>query len=316
MTMTVAPPEPDAEQPATPSRRRRWPSLRSRSTSTMPPWARSVVTGLCIVAALAGWLALFIGPLSGLRESHQQSTLYARFRDQLSSGVTPPPPFAPGSTVRRGDPVAVLSIPAIGMSRTVVVAGTRSGDLESGPGLLPGTVLPGETGVSTLLGRAFSYGGPFSRIASLKAGDAITATTGQGTYHFTVADSRGPGQPIPGSLAGATSRLTLVTAANSGWRNLWVPSHAIYVDAVLHGTASGDAAGVIPVPADSPMQADTGSLIVLVLWLQLLLAASLLVVWAAVSWGRRQAWTLGVPVIIGVLWGASLEVTKLLPNLL
>jgi hypothetical protein len=57
-------------------------------------------------------------------------------------------------------------------------------------------------------------------------------------------------------------------------------------------------------------------LVVLVLWLQLLLVSSLALVWAATRWGSRQAWTVGVPVIAGVLWGASLEFTRLLPNLL
>ena len=33
-------------------------------------------------------------------------------------------------------------------------------------------------------------------------------------------------------------RLTLVTAQNDGWRNLWVPKHAIYVDASINGKAS------------------------------------------------------------------------------
>jgi sortase A len=202
------------------------------------------------------------------------------------------------------------------MSREVVVEGTRSGDLEAGPGHLPGTVLPGQAGVSTLLGRAFGYGGPFRHIGSLKPGDPITVTTGQGVYHFAVVDARGPGQPIPGSLSLAASRLTLVTAANNGWRNLWVPTHAIYVDAVLQGKAGGVTAGTVPTVADSPMKNDTGGLIVLVLWLQLLLVSALAVVWAATRWGQRQAWTVGVPVLLAVLWGASLEFTRLLPNLL
>jgi sortase A len=212
--------------------------------------------------------------------------------------------------------VAVLSIPAIGVHRTVVVAGTRSGDLESGPGVLPGSVLPGEVGVSVIMGRAFSYGGPFRRVGSLAAGDAINVTTGQGTYRYTVLDSRGPGQSIPRSATSAASRLTLITAANGGWQDLWVPTHAIFVDAALKGTPGGVAPGVVPVSADQPMQADSGSLVALVLWLQLLLISALLVVWAAVSWGRRHAWTLGVPVIVGGMWGVSLEFTKLLPNLL
>jgi sortase A len=313
--MTDAPP---AEVLAPPPARHRHALGRRqpRTTQPPPPWLSALSIGLGILAVLAGWLALFLGPLSALKESHAQSTLYSQFRDQLSSGVTPPPPFAPGSTLHAGNPVAVLTIPAIGMRRTVVVEGSTSGELESGPGHLPGTVLPGEAGVSTLLGRAFGYGAPFSRISSLRPGDLITTITGQGISHYKVLDSRGPGQPIPGSLGTAAGRLTLVTAANNGWRNLWVPTHAIYVDAVLQGAASGVAVGTALSTADLPMKSDTGGLIELVLWLQLLLLGSLAVVWAATRWGRRQAWTVGIPVIIGVLWGVSLEFTRLLPNLL
>jgi sortase A len=287
-----------------------------REARVMPVWLRSLSISLCILAGLAAWMLLFLGPFSSLKESRAQSTLYAQFRGQLASGVKPPPPFAPNSILRHGDPVAVLTIPAIGIHRMVVVEGSRSGDLENGPGHLPGTVLPGESGVSTLLGRSFAYGGPFSRVATLKSGDVITATTGQGTYRFTVVDSRGPGQPIPGVLGLARSRLTLVSSANRGWRNAWVPTHAIYVDAVLHGKVAPDAPGSTPIVADSPMKADPGSLLGLVLWLQLLLVVVLGLVWLAVRWGRKQIWIVGVPLVVALLWGVSLQFTQLLPNLL
>jgi sortase (surface protein transpeptidase) len=269
---------------------------------------------LCITAVLATWLVLFLGPLSALKEGRAQSTLYAKFRGELASGVVPP--FAPNSSAHRGNPVAILSIPSIGMSREIVVEGTTSGDLENGPGHLPGTVLPGEVGVSTLMGRAFGYGGPFSAIHSLKPGAAITVTTGQGTYHFVVVDARGPGQPIPGSLGSAKSRLMLITAANNGWSNLWVPTHAIWVDAVLRGRAAPVAPGLAAAPADLPMHGNTGALTPLVLWLQLLLIVVVGLFFALRRWNGRQVWVVGVPVIIAVLWGASLQFTQLLPNLL
>lgn len=286
------------------------------SAAPAPAWSRLLVAVLVILATLAAWLVLFLGPLSALAESHAQSTLYSKFRGQLASGVTPPPPFAPGSTLHNGDPVAVLSIPAIGMSRDVVVEGSRSRDLEAGPGHWPGTALPGEAGSSVVLGRAFGYGGPFRKIAALTPGDTISVTTGQGRFTYRVVDSRGPGQPIPGVLGTAKAELTLVTADNGGWRSLWVPSHAIYVDAVIKGTPAADAPTAVPSAADAPMRSDTSNLIVLVLWLQLLLVATLALVWAATRWSRRQVWLVGTPVIIAVLWGVSLQFTALLPNLL
>jgi sortase A len=281
-----------------------------------PEWTRPVTFVLVVVAALAAWLLLFLGPLSALRESHAQSTLYATFRGQLASGEHPPPPFAPGSVLREGDPVAVLSIPSIGITRMVVVEGTRSKDLELGPGHLPGSVLPGEAGVSGIYGRAFGYGGPFRKIHQLLPGATIDVTTGQGHSTYTVVDARGPGQPIPGKLGVSRGVLTLVTAANNGWHNLWVPTHAIYVDATITGTPGADATSTQPVTADLAMKSDTSNLVVLVLWLQLLFVAVLGLVWAATRWSRRQVWTVGVPIVVAVLWGVSLQFTQLLPNLL
>lgn len=315
----IKPPAPDQDRPdqtetleARPDGRHR---LQQRA-APQPGWVSPVSFGFATLAALAAWMLLFLGPMSALKEGHEQSTLYAKFRGSLASGVTPPAPFAPNSVLHEGDPVAILSIPAIGMSREVVVEGTTSKDLESGPGHWPGTVLPGEAGVSGMLGRAFGYGGPFSNIGKLKPGDDVYVTTGQGRYTYTVVDARGPGQPIPGSLAAAKAQLTLVTAANNGWHNLWVPTHAIYVDTVIKGTPGADATGSTPVSADAPMKSDTSNLIELVLWLQLMLIAVLALVWSATKWPRRQVWVVGAPVIIAVLWGVSLTFTQLLPNLL
>lgn len=289
---------------------------RRVARESAPLWVFPVQTGLVILALLAAWFVLFIGPLSALYESHAQSTLYASFRGQLSSFTPPPPPFAGHTLLAEGDPVAVIDAPAAGIRGDVVVEGTRSIDLQKGPGHLPGTVLPGEAGVSTLLGRAFGFGGPFAGLPNLRPGDPITVTTGQGTYHFTVYDVRAPGQPVPGALASVASRLTLITAANHGWSNLWVPTHAIYVDAVLKGQASPDAPGTASVASDAPMQGDSSGLTVLVLWLQLLLVSVVAVTWAGLRWGIWQAWLVGVPVLVAVLWAVSLQFTQLLPNLL
>jgi sortase A len=281
-----------------------------------PPWLTPVTVGLMIAALLAAWVALYLGPLGGLQEARDQSIGYGTFREELASGVNPPPPFAPGTTLRAGDPVAVLNVPAIGLKNTVVFEGTTSADLERGPGHLPGTVLPGESGISTLLGRAVAFGGPFGALTKLRSGDAITVTTGQGTYHYSVVDVRGPGQPIPSALASAPSRLMLITAANNGWRNLWVPTHAIYVDAVIQGKAGAIAQVTTAASADLPMHSDTSGLFQLVLWLQLLFLASFALAWSSMRWGRWQLWIVGVPAVVAVLWGVSGQFAALLPNLL
>ena len=47
-----------------------------------------------------------------------------------------------------------------------------------------------------------------------------------------------------------------------------------------------------------------------------LLIGVALVVWARSRWGTRQAWLLGVPVLLGVLWAATGDVMLVLPNLI
>jgi sortase A len=173
-------------------------------------------------------------------------------------------------------------------------------------------VLPGQAGVSVLFGRSVSYGGPFRDIASLQPGDPIVVTTGQGQFTYVVAHA---GERIPTSTTVA-SQLLLVTSAGTGWRAGWAPSHAVYVDAVLHGKpVVGIAPDGLTKPADLPMHGDTSQLFPLVLWMQLLVLGVLGIVVGRARWGTWQPWLIGVPVVLAALWGASSSVWVLLPNL-
>jgi sortase A len=268
---------------------------------------------LLVVAGLALWLTAYVFGFSALQEHHQQNVLYSQFREQLALGIVPP--FGDHTTLKTGDPVALIDAPKIGLRRTIVVEGTSSSDLSNGPGHLPGTVLPGEIGVSTVMGRAAAFGAPFRRLTSVQAGATFSVTTGQGTFHYKVIDVRGPGDPIPASLASVSSRLTLVTAANAGWRNLWVPTHAVFVDAALQGKALPVATGTAPSAADSVMTGDMSALVPLVLWLQGLLLAALGLIWLRGRWDSRQIWAVGLPVTAALLWGVSTDLVRLLPNL-
>ena len=72
------------------------------------------------------------------------------------------PPRRSGRPSPVGEPVALLSIPRLGISQ-VVVEGTASGDTLAGPGHLRDTVLPGQVGTSVVYGRAATYGAPVRR---------------------------------------------------------------------------------------------------------------------------------------------------------
>jgi LPXTG-site transpeptidase (sortase) family protein len=285
------------------------------SVATPPPmsdWAAITMRSLLVLAGLAAWLLVYAVGFSALHEHHEQRVLYSHLRENLANATAPL-----NGHIADGTPLALINAPAGGIHDQVVVEGTTSADLESGPGHYPGTALPGEAGISTIMGRHTTYGAPFSNITSLRAGDLITVTTDQGIARYSVQDVRGPGSPLPATLASGAGRLTLITSASSGWRGGWTPTHAVYVDASLTSkpfeTASGSGTFT---SADNPMASDRGALVPLVLWLQALVLATLAIVWARARWGRRQTWVIGGCVLIALLWGATGAFLQLLPNLL
>jgi sortase A len=285
-----------------------------REESGPPPSATStiVVTALVLLSFTAVWLLVYAVALSGLQERSAQHRLYASIRYSLSQEITP---F--GGAIKPGTPVAVLTIPSAGIHRTVVVEGTTSGVLRDGPGHQQNTALPGQAGVSVLQGRSVTFGAPFRSIPALRVGDPITVTTGQGVFHYQVTDVRGNGDPLPPTVSATGSRLTLVTSRGHGWRSGWAPSRPVFVDATMSGHVQPAPSGrpTVISPAATVMHADTGGLVALVLWLQALLLVAAALVWARIRWGRWQTWAAGAPALLAVVWAASSEALRLLPNL-
>ena len=195
----------------------------------------SLLWATTVVGVLAAWTVAYALGLSALQEQHAQRVLYAHLRQELAQQVAPPRVLPSGrvATVRPGEPLALLTVPRMGLHNVVVVQGTRSGDLRNGPGHLPGTVLPGENGPSWILGRSATFGAPFARLTSLRAGDDVRVTTQEGVFTYVVNDVRGPGDRIPASSSSA--RLTLASTTGSGWRGGWAPTRAVYADATLQG---------------------------------------------------------------------------------
>jgi sortase A len=274
-----------------------------------------LVTLVSVVAfsLLAAFLAVYAVGLSALQEQRSQHQLYARLRGLLSPSSEIAPPD--GGAIKPGTPVALLTVPAAGIHRDVIVEGTSSGDLMAGPGHVRDTALPGQVGQSVLVGKSLTAGAPFRHVSGLKVGDPVTVTTAQGTFDFTVVDRRVAGDPIPGLASGA-ARLTLVTSSGSGWLGVLSPSHLVYIDADLATHAVTAPVGrPVAVPTDEqPGNSDPGVWPFLVLWLQGLLVACVVVVWSWMRWGRRQTWLIGLPLILAVLWGVADSAMRLLPN--
>jgi len=267
-----------------------------------------------MIAIVCLWMAaqmLFLGSIS---QHRAQDLLYGELRHVLAGPPDKAPPIGP--IVPVGDPVALLTIPSIGLEQ-VVVEGTASGDLLAGPGHRRDTPLPGQVGTSVVYGRGATYGGPFAHITDLSAGDDITVVGAQGTKRFQVLDVRYAGDPLPQPAAEGTARLTLVTAQGSGRLGPISPQSVVYVDAEAKKGYPAPSGRPAAVPdSEKAMAADDGALPLLALCLALLLALTLGVVAARQRWSTVLVWVIASPVAIALSWATTDVVMRLLPNLI
>jgi sortase A len=266
-----------------------------------------------VFSVTTAFFGLFAFGLSGIQEQRSQQQLYELLRGRLDPSSPLAPPVR--GDVAPGTPVALIDAPAAGLRHVVAVQGTSSGLLLEGPGHLRTSPLPGQIGESILIGKGSTAGAPFGRISSLARGDQVTVTTGQGTFLFVVIDQRVAGDPLP-RLPKSGALLTLVTSAGSGWLGRLAPSHLLYVDAALQGKAVGSPGGTPQLVPTSELagNGDPSAWPFVVLWVQALVLSSVAIVWLWFRWGRWQTWLVGAPVLVGVLWGLSTEILRLLPN--
>ena len=89
----------------------------------------------------------------------------------------------------RGDAVARIRIPALGLDR-IVVNGTDHDSLKRGPGRYLGSAMPGEGELVYVAGHRTTYGAPFARIDQLRKGDRISLELPYATFDYTVTGSR------------------------------------------------------------------------------------------------------------------------------
>lgn len=294
-------------RPAAPPARVRVPRAPSDD-----PWAVLSTTSL-MVCLVAGWMLLQLLHLGGISHDRAQDELYQRLRGELASGTAPL-----GPVTEVGAPVALLSVPHLGLSE-VVVEGTASGDLLAGPGHLRNTVLPGQEGTSAIFGRASTYGAPFARIGELVEGERITVTTAQGVTTFRVIGVRRAGDPLPQPRPDGAARLVLVSAESSGSRLPSLsPDRVVYVDAEAKKSVPTPAGLPRVVPdAEQAMGTEAGAALpLLTLCLGLLLALTLGVVAARQRFGAGLVWVVTTPLVIAAAWLTTDVAMRLLPNLL
>jgi sortase (surface protein transpeptidase) len=312
---TEAPPAPPQKPRKPPRPPKRAPRAKVQY-APLTPQLLLLRGSLAILAALLFAFAANVMVFSHVQHLVSQQLLLNDYRLQLANGTAP---VSEGDfddvLLSDGDPVAIIDIPEIGVHE-VIVEGTSSDTLKSGPGHRRDTVLPGQSGISVIMGRAAAFGGPFSRIQELAPGDLFTVRTGQGEQVFEVIGVRYEGDPTPKSPTASQSRLIMQTARGPAF----IPMGIAYVDAQLRSevqdTGQRQTTYTALAPEDRAMATDVSTVWALVFALQFLVAVQLAAVWAFSRIGAQKTWVVFVPVgLLAVLY-VSNQLTILLPNLL
>lgn len=297
---------------------RRPPKRLPQNAVSRAPLSRTqllVQSSLGLFAVVLFGFLLNLTVLSQLQHVIAQQQARASLADSLAAGSAP---VSEGTVdnvlLSDGDPVARLEIPAIGVDE-VVVEGTSAGAMTRGPGHRRDTVLPGQVGVSILMGRASAYGGPFRRIQGLAPGGTLSVITGQGEHIYRVLGVRYAGDPTVPYVSG-TSRLVLETARGGPY----MPSGVVRLDAELvskvkeSGTRQTTYATLSP--QDREMASDFSTVWAAVFALQFLVLAEVAAIYSLRRFGGAKTWVVFVPVLLlsGLL--VADQLTRLLPNLL
>jgi LPXTG-site transpeptidase (sortase) family protein len=269
------------------------PNITDIGTQATPPLLLRRVIGAAIsaVGILLLLLILFLyvfTPLAAGRDQH-------RLLSSLTGNPISTFALTKGVVPREGSAVALLRIPSLDLTQAVV-AGSSAADLETGPGLVPGTVIPGEQGNSVIAGRRVTFGGPFAAIGTLHRGDLISITDGLGTfkYHVTTLRTALSGQRVVGGTK--DNRLTLVTS-NSRYST----SGLEVVNAILVGKPVPTLTRLSRViPADQRgLSGDPGAGWQILIWALVFIGALVLTSLALRRWRRPlPTYLLAVPILI------------------
>lgn len=264
-----------------------------------------------------------VAVFSAFQHDRAQTLAYDELRVALAKGTAPVNQIQveqgmtadEGTMTPIGTPIALLEAPSIGLSE-VVRDGTSSETLRSGAGHRRDSVIPGQPGTSVVLGRQATYGGPFSQVYRLAPGAEIRVTTGQGESTYRVLGLRRAGDPAPATPTGTQGRLELQTADGLAL----FPSGVLHVDAELVSKAKAPGVRFMGYPAlpddERAMGADGSAWFMAFFFFAFLAAAAGGFVWLWRRWGPRQAWLVGMPVMVTLGVVTADMVMAALPNLL
>ncbi len=141
-----------------------------------------------------------------------------------------------------GSPVGRILIPQIGASY-VVVKGTSTEDLKSGPGVYSDTSFPGVLGTTAIAGHRTTYLAPFRHIDALRPGNRIIVNMPYAHFTYTVIGHR---VVSPTDVSAAVSQVGYPRLVLSACTPLFSAEKRLLVYARLTRTVPAGAARALP----------------------------------------------------------------------
>jgi len=285
------------------------PKERTRSSSRKPR-AELVGFGMTVAGLLLAMFLLYLYVFSALTGTRNQN--------QLLHSLTGDPraifSLASGHEPRNGQPVAILSIPSIGLHQAVV-EGTTAADLQMGPGLVESSGisgLPGEPGDAVIAGRRVSFGAPFGGLTGLQTGSVIQVVDGAGAFKFEVTKVETVSQGQLAVPSYGRSWLTLVTSNSS-----WLPTGRLVVVARIVGqpaSAKGNPSSREALPS---FAGDPAAGILAALWALAFICVLGFMAFAIRRWRQTWvSWILAAPVLLACGLFACESLARCLPSTL
>jgi sortase A len=338
----VAPPSPEAQEPASRPRRRFTPGAHFQPKGEpLGPVRRGVrELGLALITVGVIILLFVLYQLFGtsVAEAHSQAKLAKEFNAAVASAKSTPsapdnPTVGAGSgsneteaelSVPPGGAIDHMVIPRIGLNK-YVVQGVQVDDLMKGPGHYPQTVMPGQAGNAAIAGHRTTYGAPFFDLNELSVGDPIYVTDLAGrTFTYQVSQAPRVVSPTDVSVLDptrfaeltlttcnprfeATSRLVVVARLSSGNP---LPVEQPAANAVVSNPAASPAAATSLTAGDSrawPAAIGYGAIVVL-LWIGVRFCIN-----RTRRWSRVAAYAIGIALCLVPLWFFFENVIRLLP---
>lgn len=237
-----------------------------------------------VLFALSAGSLVFGSVFAPLIHDRQSEMLEDRLASDLINGLAPV-----SNPIAVGAPVGLIDIPERDI-RTVVIEGTRARELSKAAGHLVGSALPGQPGVSAVLGRSRDHGAEFANLDQVKVGDEITATTGQGVHTYEVIDITVRASRDMAAFQGEGHMLILATVVDGNDR---LVVRASLTSPVFPG---GEPAEHSTSVDELGLTGDSSSWSTAALWLSLATIVALAYPLIVRQVGRRVAWMIVVPV--------------------